>query len=32
MGEINYALLAVWVLSPYGLSRKLWECDFFPGA
>jgi hypothetical protein len=30
MGGINFAWLAVWVLSPDWLSRKLGVCDFFP--
>jgi hypothetical protein len=32
MGGINFAWLAVWVLSPDWLSRKLEVCAFFPGA
>ena len=31
MGGINFASLAVWVLSLDWLSRKLEVCDFFPG-
>jgi len=29
MGGINFARLAVWVLSPDWPSRKLQICDFF---
>jgi len=32
MGGINFAWLAVWVLSPDWLCRKLGVCDLFPGA
>jgi hypothetical protein len=32
MGGIHFGWLAVWVLSPDWLNRKLEVCDFFSGA